>query len=386
MRSALTLALGALLVVVALFATGILSVNVHVNVGAPRTSPVTAAAFWQEKPGGALPPGTSVWVELSRTTKPSVVNVSTTQRDARGAIPEEFFRRFFERDRPFRERKSLGSGFIASADGYVVTNNHVVSDATEVMVRLVDQREFKARVVGTDPKTDIALIKIDAGNLTPIAFGDSDKAEVGEPVMAIGNPFGLDHSVTTGIVSAKERYIGSGPYDDFIQTDAAVNPGNSGGPLVDARGAVIGINTAIFSQSGGWAGIGFATPVNLAKDVLPQLRERGKVTRGYLGIATTPVSPEIAREVKLDTREGALVAEVQPRSPAEKAGLKPGDVIARFQGNEIHQPRDLSRRVASTPPETRVKLEVVSSAGKRTVEATLGELKDEPPTTPTRGR
>jgi serine protease Do len=253
-------------------------------------------------------------------------------------------------------------------------------------VRLVDQREFKARVVGTDPKTDIALIKIDAGNLTPIAFGDSDKAEVGEPVMAIGNPFGLDHSVTTGIVSAKERYIGSGPYDDFIQTDAAVNPGNSGGPLVDVRGAVIGINTAIFSQSGGWAGIGFATPVNLAKEVLPQLRERGKVTRGYLGIATTPVSPEVAREAKLPSREGALVAEVQPRSPADKATIKPGDIILRYQEHDVRQPQDLSRRVAATPPGTAVKIDVANPAGKRTVEATLGELKDEPPTAPSRGR
>ncbi len=386
MRSVLAVTLLVLLVVGALFATGVLSVNVHVNVGSPRTSPVAAAPFWQEKPGAALPPGASIWIEVSRAASPSVVNVSTTQRDVRGAAPDEFFRRFFDRDRPFRERKSLGSGFIASADGYVVTNNHVVADASEVMVRLVDQREFKARVVGTDPKTDIALLKIEASNVTPIAFGDSDKAEVGEPVMAIGNPFGLDHSVTTGIISAKERYIGSGPYDDFIQTDAAVNPGNSGGPLVDARGAVIGINTAIFSQSGGWAGIGFATPVNLAKDVLPQLRERGKVTRGYLGIATTPVSPELARQAKVDTREGALVAEVQPRSPADKAGLKTGDVIVRFQGSEIRQPQDLSRRVAGTPPGTTVKLDVDSTAGKRTVEATLGELKDEPPTTPSRGR
>jgi serine protease Do len=386
MRSVLPVALLVLLVVAALFATGVLSVNVHVNVGAPRTSSVGAAPFWQEKPGTGLPPGASVWIDVSRAASPSVVNVSTTQRDVRGAVPDDFFRRFFDRGQPFRERKSLGSGFIASPDGYVVTNNHVVADAAEVMVRLVDQREFKARVVGTDPKTDIALLKIDATNLTPIAFGDSDKAEVGEPVMAIGNPFGLDHSVTTGIVSAKERYIGSGPYDDFIQTDAAVNPGNSGGPLVDARGAVIGINTAIFSQSGGWAGIGFATPVNLAKEVLPQLRERGKVTRGYLGIATTPVSPAIAREAKVDVRAGALVAEVQPRSPAEKADLKPGDVIVGFQGNAIRQPQDLSRRVAGTPPGTTVKLDVVNTSGKRTVDATLGELRDEPPATPARGR
>jgi serine protease Do len=387
MRPALTVSLALLVAVAALLMSGVLSVHVNVDVAPPRLSPAGAATtFWQEKPPVKLPPGTAVWVELARAAKPSVVNVSTTQRGARGAIPEEFFKRFFDRDRPFRERKSLGSGFIASPDGYVVTNNHVVSDAAEVMVRLVDQREFKARVVGTDPKTDIALLKIEAKDLTAIAFGDSDRAEVGEPVMAIGNPFGLDHSVTTGIVSAKERFIGSGPYDDFIQTDAAVNPGNSGGPLVDVRGAVIGINTAIFSQGGGWAGIGFATPVNLAKEVLPQLRERGKVTRGYLGIATTPVSPEVEKDAKLTSRDGALVAEVQPHSPAEKAALKAGDVIVHFQGKDIRQPQDLSRRVAATPPGTVVKREVVSPSGKRTVQATLGELKDQAPPAPPRGR
>jgi serine protease Do len=383
MRPALSLTLLLLVAVVALMLSGVLSVHVNVDVTPPRPAPAGATTtFWPEKPPGALPPGTRLWVELARAAKPSVVNVSTTQRGARSAVPDEFFKRFFERERPQRERKSLGSGFIASADGYVVTNNHVVSDAAEVMVRLVDQREFKARVVGTDPKTDIALLKIETTGLTPIAFGDSDRAEVGEPVMAIGNPFGLDHSVTTGIVSAKERFIGSGPYDDFIQTDAAVNPGNSGGPLVDVRGSVIGNNTAIFSQGGGWAGIGFATPVNLAKEILPHLRERGKVTRGFLGIATTPVSPDVERQVKLASREGAVVAEVQPRSPAEKAALKTGDVIVHFQGHDIRQPQDLSRRVAATPPGTAVKLEVVSATGRRTVEAILGELKDEAPAAP----
>ena len=384
MRAAVTVLVVFLVVVGALLVSGVLNVNVNVDVRPPR--PAGAAAFWQDQPAGKLPPGTEVWVELSRAAKPSVVNVSTTQRGARSPIPEEFFRRFRERDRPFRERRSLGSGFIASTDGYVVTNNHVVSEAAEVVVRLVDLREFRARVVGTDPKTDIALLKIDAPNLRAIPFGDSDRAEVGEPVMAIGNPFGLDHSITTGIVSAKERFIGAGPYDEFIQTDAAVNPGNSGGPLVDVRGAVIGINTAIFSQSGGWAGIGFATPVNLAKEILPQLRERGKVTRGYLGVATGPVSPAVEQEASLKSRDGALVVEVEPGSPADKTGLKPGDVIVRFQDQQIRQPQDLSRRVASTPPGTEAKLDVVRRDGQRSMVATLGELKDEPPTVPSRGR
>jgi serine protease Do len=364
-----------------LFASGIVSVQITVNVPAPGPAGA-ATTFWHEKAGGQLPAGTTLWVDLARTTKPAVVNVSTTQRGATGPLADEFFRRFFDRERPFRERRSLGSGFVASPDGYVVTNFHVVRDASEVVVRLVDQREFKARVVGTDPKTDLSLLKIDAKNLTVIPFGDSDKLEVGEPVMTIGNPFGLDQTVTTGIVSAKERFIGSGPYDDFIQTDAAVNPGNSGGPLIDARGAVIGINTAIFSQSGGWAGIGFATPVNLAKEILPQLREHGRVTRGFLGIATTSVSSENEKEAKVGARDGAVVAEVRPGSPAAQAGLKVGDVIVHYQGHEIHQPQDLSRRVAATPPGTKAKLDVVNAGARRTVEVTVGELKDERPTAP----
>src|SRR5262245_10813971 len=369
---AVALALAVLLV------SGVVSVRVDVNLTSPSTAGA-ASNFWQEKVGGQLPAGTGLWVDLARATKPAVVNVSTTQRGPRSPVAEEFYRRFFERERPPRERRSLGSGFVVSGDGFVVTNLHVVRDAAEAGVRLVDQREFKARVVGADSKTDIALLKIEARNLITIPFGDSDKLEVGEPVMAIGNPFGLDQTVTTGIVSAKERFIGSGPYDDFIQTDAAVNPGNSGGPLIDARGAVVGINTAIFSQSGGWAGIGFATPVNLAKEVLPQLRERGRVTRGFLGIATTSVSSEVEKDAHLPSRDGALVAEVQPGSPAARAGLKPGDVIVRFQGVDIHHPQELSRRVAATAPGSNVTLEVVASGTRRTLEAAIGELRDEPP-------
>jgi serine protease Do len=204
--------------------------------------------------------------------------------------------------------------------------------------------------------------------------------------MAIGNPFGLDQTVTTGIVSAKERFIGTGPYDDFIQTDASINPGNSGGPLIDARGTLVGINTAIFSQGGGWSGIGFAIPVNLAKDVLGQLRERGKVTRGYLGVAVAPVPPDAARAAGIDARHGALVAEVVPGSPAAEAGLKPGDVITAFQSAKIEDPHGLTRRVGGTPPGTSVTLEVARDGKRRNVTTTLAHLRDEPAPRAARGR
>ncbi len=362
----------ALLVVVGLVVSGILEVNV--NIRPPGT--LEARPFWREvRSDGAVPPALGVWIEVARGVTPAVVNISTTQGRARDPRGEEFFRRFFEGPTP-PPRASLGSGSIASPDGYVVTNYHVVRQAGEIVVRLGDQREFKAELVGGDARTDIALLKIAASGLPVIAFGDSDQVAVGAPVMAIGNPFGLDQTVTTGIVSAKERYIGAGPYDDFLQTDAAINPGNSGGPLVDAQGALVGINTAIFSQSGGWQGIGFATPVNLAKDVLAQLRARGKVVRGYLGVGVTPVSPELARRYGLDEPRGALVTEVVEGSPAARAGLKQGDVIVSFEGRPIRTPRDLTRAVAATPPGTKVTLEVAGREGRRTLTATLSELEE----------
>jgi serine protease Do len=325
-----------------------------------------------------------VWVELARATRPAAVNVSTMQRvTGRGPLPEDFFRRFFERgprEEAPRGRTSLGSGVIASPDGYIVTNGHVVADADEIVVRLSDHSEHKATVVGVDAQTDLALLKIDGQGLPALPFGDSDRLEVGEPVMAIGNPFGLEQTVTTGIVSAKERFIGSGPYDDFIQTDASINPGNSGGPLVDTRGTLVGINTAIFSQTGGSVVIGFAIPVNLAKDVLRQLRDRGQVVRGYLGVAVTPLTPEAQKGAGLEATRGALVAEVVPGSPAADAGVKPGDVIVAFQGEPIQNPHDLTRRVAGTPPGTKVTLRVArAGGGDRAVETTLARLRDTPP-------
>ena len=360
----------------ALWATGVVTVKIN----PPTTDRVSASPFWQEVTGDApIPAVLRIWVELAKAAKPAVVNVSTTQRgQARG--PDEFFRRFFERGGPREEprgRQSLGSGVIASADGYVVTNFHVVRGADAIVVRLADQSELQAKLIGSDPKTDLALLKIDGRGLAAMPFGKSDRLEVGEPVMAIGNPFGLEQTVTTGIVSAKERFIGSGPYDDFIQTDASVNPGNSGGPLIDVRGALVGINTAIFSQTGGSVGIGFAIPVNIAKDVLRQLRETGKVVRGYLGVAVAPVTPEVRRTANLPGPRGALVAEVVSGSPAASAGLRPGDVILRYQGEELQDPRDLTRRVAATPPGTSVKLDVIRTGGERaTVTARVGELKE----------
>ena len=341
---------------------------------------LSASPFWKEEPGPPpLPPGLGVWVELARVVRPAVVNVSTTQRTAPRGGPEDFFRRFFGEPAPTpRGRQSLGSGFVVSGDGYVVTNMHVVRGAGEIVVRLADHSEHRARLVGGDPRTDIALLKIDAGGLPTLAFGDSDQAQVGEPVMAIGNPFGLEQTVTTGIVSAKERFIGAGAYDDFIQTDASINPGNSGGPLVDTRGALIGINTAIFSQTGGSVGIGFAIPVNIAKDVLPQLRAAGKVVRGYLGVAVMPVEPDVRRALDLPAQRGALVAQVVPNSPGARAGIAEGDVIVAVQDAPVTSPRDLTRRVARTPPGTQVTLRIARRGGERTVTATLGELPDEP--------
>jgi len=372
--AAVLLLLGGLAAV--LVATGVIRVQLRVQ----PAEWVSASPFWREEPGQApLPPGLGVWVELARAVKPAVVNVSTTQRTQRPG-PEDFFRRFFEGPQPpERGRQSLGSGFIVSADGYVGTNFHVVRGASEIVVRLADHTEHRAKLVGGDPKTDLALLKIDAGSLPTLPFGDSDRLQVGEPVMAIGNPFGLDQTVTTGIVSAKERFIGAGPYDDFIQTDASINPGNSGGPLVDVRGALIGINSAIFSQSGGSVGIGFAIPVAIAKDVFPQLRERGKVVRGYLGVAAGPVPADIRQKLGLPAERGTLVAEVMPRSPAASAGLSAGDVITAFQNVPIQSPNELTRRVGGTPPGTQVALKVARpGGGERMVTATLGQLREEP--------
>lgn len=338
----------------------------------------------------AAPRGLPDFVSLAKELTPAVVNVSTTQvnegvREFRSPFGEEdpfseFWRKFFGGPFPRgpQRQKSLGSGFIIDHDGSILTNNHVVENAEKILVKLADQREFEAKVIGRDPRTDIAIIKINTRNELPVVtLGDSDQLEVGEWVLAIGNPFGLDSSVTSGIVSAKGRIIGAGPYDNFIQTDASINPGNSGGPLINLRGEVVGINTAIFSRTGGNIGIGFAIPINLVKELLPQLKVKGKVTRGYLGVLIQRVTPEIADSFGLDEARGALVANVSKDGPAKRSGVKVGDVIIEFDGKVIKESNDLPIIVASTPVNKKVQLKVLRDKKEVTLSVTVGELKEE---------
>ena len=333
------------------------------------------------------------FVSLAKKMRPIVVNISTTQMsDVRGQQEfgspfgeedpfNDFWKRFFGGPLPRgrQRQQSLGSGFIIDADGSILTNNHVVENAQKIVVKLLgDDQEYEAKVIGRDSKTDIAIIKINTKTNLPTAnFGDSDKLEVGEWVVAIGNPFGLDSTVTSGIVSAKGRHIGQGPYDNFIQTDASINPGNSGGPLINLRGEVIGINTAIFSRTGGNMGIGFAIPVNLAKELLPQLKGKGKVTRGYLGVLIQKVTPEIAESLGMDRGYGALVANVSKDGPAEKAGVKVGDVIVEFDGKEVKDSGDLPIIVARTPVDKKVRMKVLRDKKEVILNVAVGELKEE---------
>jgi serine protease Do len=327
------------------------------------------------------------FVQMTKKLKPSVVNVSSARTIAPqkkihrsppplGSDPfEEFFEKFFENSpqRSYKKR-SLGSGIIISAEGYIITNYHVVAGADEIKVKLTDKREFKAEIRGTDEKMDLALLKIEGKEPFPTAkLGDSDSIEVGEWVMAIGNPFGLDQTVTAGIVSAKGRVIGSGPYDDFIQTDASINPGNSGGPLFNVKGEVIGINTAIVS--GGY-GIGFAIPVNMAKSIITQLMEKGKVTRGWLGVAIQALSSELAQAFGLEKNTGALVTEVTKESPADKAGIKSGDIILKFDGKMIHERDELPRVVAETPIGKSVAVTIFRDRKETEVTVIIEKLKE----------
>ncbi len=384
------------------FVTGLL-----VSIGFDLGQRVEAISFWGEQPAqesvtptpapqpqsqaaaGSLPD----FVRLSDKLSPAVVNISTTsqgetppQMGGQGPFghgdPREFwepFERFFGPlpHRSFKQR-SLGSGFIINRDGYILTNNHVIENADEIVVRLTNEKEYKAKVVGRDPKTDLAVIKIDdAPDLATVTLGDSDELRVGEWVMAIGNPFGLDHTVTAGIVSAKGRYIGQGSYDNFIQTDAAINPGNSGGPLINLKGEVVGINSAIFSRAGGNIGIGFAIPVNIAKELLPELEAKGKVTRGWLGVLIQKVTPDIADSLGLKDAKGALVADVMKGGPAEEAGIKVGDVIVQFDGHAVKDSTELPLLVARTPVGSTVKVTVLREKGSETMSVKIGELKEE---------
>ncbi len=337
-----------------------------------------AQHLWLERAPGAPAIATMPapnWVEVARAVKPAVVNVSTRAVQKDSGAADEFFRQFGAHP-PKRMVHGLGSGFVINADGYVLTNNHVVDGATDIRVKFVDGRELSGTVVGRDPKTDLALLKVDAGGLPVIPLGDSARLEVGEPVLAVGNPFGLEQTVTTGIVSATGRVIGEGPYDDFIQTDASINPGNSGGPLVNSRGEVVGINTAIVSGNGGSVGIGFAIPTNLAKPVVTQLAAGGHVVRGWLGVSIQPITSDLARSFGLGGPTGALVSSVAEHSPAQRAGVKQGDVITRFDGRVVGRASDLPRAVAETPVGREVALEVMRAGKAVTLRATVARLED----------
>ncbi|KAF0159168.1 MAG: endopeptidase [Syntrophaceae bacterium] len=322
---------------------------------------------------------------LAERVKPTVVNISTSKthkgRGSFGApfggspFGDDFFDRFFG-DMPRREfkQRSLGSGFIISNDGYIFTNNHVVEKADKILVKISDGKEYEAKVIGTDANTDIALIKIKPDNSLPVAeIGDSEKVKVGEWVIAIGNPFGLEATVTAGIISAKGRVIGAGPYDNFIQTDASINPGNSGGPLFNMEGKVIGINTAIVAQG---QGIGFAIPINMAKGILADLKTKGKVTRGWLGISVQDISDDIAKNLNHKNKSGALVSDVFKGDPADKAGIKVGDIIIEINGKTIKDTHDLLLTIATLQVDQKMNLKAIRDGKEMIFHVTVAERKD----------
>jgi len=329
------------------------------------------------------------FTEVAKNIGPTVVNISTIKtisgsgrvfRHFFGPFKEEPFEDFF--DNFFRgipdediKQKSLGSGFIIDKEGYIITNNHVVEGAEEIKVTLSNGKDFEGKVIGRDSKTDIALIKIESRkDLPTVKMGDSDTLQVGEWVIAIGNPFGFENTVTAGIISAKGRVIGAGPYDDFLQTDASINPGNSGGPLINTQGEVVGINTAIIA---GGQGIGFATPINTAKEILPQLKEKGKVTRGWLGVMVQHVTPELAKSFGLKEERGALVSDVTPSGPADKAEIKQGDIIIEFDGKPVDKMTELPRIVGMTPVGKKVEVKVLRERKEKIFWITVGELEGE---------
>jgi serine protease Do len=323
--------------------------------------------------------------EIVDEVKPAIVNISSsktikTQQRPDPFFDDPFFRRFFGDESPFRapkERKAfnLGSGVIVDAKGLILTSNHVIQGADEIKVTLLDKRELKGEVIGTDPLTDIAVIKINADRLSTINWGDSDKLRVGEIVLAIGSPYGLTGTITMGIVSAVGRAnVGIANYEDFIQTDAAINPGNSGGALVNERGELVGINAAIFSTSGGYQGIGFAVPSNMAKSVMDSLVKKGKVVRGWLGVTVQPLTPELAKQFNLKEEKGALISDLIEGGPAEKAGIFRGDVIIEYEGKKIDEAYQLRNMVANTEPGKEVELKIIRENKTEKKKVTIGEL------------
>lgn len=368
------------------------ALDVNVTLGENRAEARSAAGpLWEEGSGEHTQPRPGSFAGLAEALSPAIVNIQTERTsEPRSGSPdlfEEFFRRRRPGEQPHRRHfraQSTGSGFVISKTGYIVTNHHVIDGADRITVVFDDETKLEAEIAGTDSKTDLALIKVNADESLRVApLGDSDSVRVGDWVMAIGNPFGLDHTVTVGILSARGRTIGAGPYDDFLQTDASINPGNSGGPLIDMKGRVIGINTAINAAG---QGIGFAIPINMAKDLLPQLREKGSVTRGWLGVQIQRVTPALAESFGLEQPRGALISQVFDGSPAREAEMKRGDVIIEFDGGRIDDYDDLPRRVAATPPGTRVDVVVLRDGKRKTLKTVLEKMdsEDEPiqPTEP----
>ncbi len=355
---------------------------------------LAAAALWPQHGAAQAAPTVQLpdFTELVERVSPSVVNIRTTERRASGASPnevdpniEEFFRRFGipmpNRPDPRRgprgdddepRQRGVGSGFILSADGYIMTNAHVVDGAEEVIVTLTDKRELKARIIGADKRTDVAVVKVDATGLPFVKIGDVNRLKVGEWVMAIGSPFGLENTVTAGIVSAKQR--DTGDYLPFIQTDVAINPGNSGGPLLNLRGEVVGINSQIYSRSGGFMGISFAIPIDEAQRVADQLRASGRVIRGRIGVTIAPVTKEVAESIGLGAPRGALVQSVEKDGPADKAGVEAGDIITKVDGKPVDKSGDLPRIVGSTKPGAKASLQVFRRGSTKDMSVTVAEF------------
>ncbi|HTY78749.1 MAG TPA: DegQ family serine endoprotease [Candidatus Bathyarchaeia archaeon] len=362
----------------------------------PPTSPVQAQAPVQPAPltpgtqapvvPAAMPVGSGSFAKVAEAVGPAVVNINTYGRGGGGRTPieeffgDEFLRRFFggEPERQQQQQRSLGSGVIVDASGICLTNAHVVERASDIEVVTSEGKKHKAKIIGLDKRTDLAVLRLQGGGpYTAAVLGDSDKVKVGDWVLAIGSPFGLQQTVTAGIISAKGRSIGQGPFDDFLQTDAAINPGNSGGPLVNMSGEVVGINSAILSRSGGNVGIGFSIPSNMAKRIYTELASKGKITRGWLGVSIQELTPDLAKGFGLKEPRGVLIADVVKDSPADKAGVTSGDVVVEFDGRRVDTPQDLQKIVAATTPGKGVPVKVWRDKAEKTLEIKLGETPED---------